>query len=46
MKDSIRQRLEKLYDRFEEVGRLLASPEPRGPGDAHALIVTTRADGV
>ena len=26
MKDSIRQRLEKLYDRFEEVGRLLASP--------------------
>ena len=26
MKDSIRQRLERLSDRFEEVGRLLASP--------------------
>ena len=30
MKDSIRQRLEKLYDRFEEVGRLLASPDLDG----------------
>ncbi len=30
MKDSIRQRLEKLYDRFEEVGRLLASSELDG----------------
>ncbi len=30
MKDSIRQRLEKLADRFEEVGRLLASPELDG----------------
>ena len=30
MKDSIRQRLEKLSDRFEEVGRLLASPELDG----------------
>src|SRR5688572_792894 len=27
MKDSIRQRLEKMTDRFEEVGRVLAAPE-------------------
>jgi peptide chain release factor 1 len=30
MKDSIRQRLEKLSDRFEEVGRLLASNQVAG----------------
>jgi peptide chain release factor 1 len=30
MKDSIRQRLQKLADRFEEVGRLLASDELAG----------------
>ena len=30
MKDSIRQRLQKLSDRFEEVGRLLASEEVAG----------------
>src|ERR1700757_4481076 len=30
MKDSIRQRLQKLSDRFEEVGRLLASEEIAG----------------
>ena len=30
MKDSIRQRLEKLSDRFDEVGRLLASPDLDG----------------
>jgi len=30
MKDSIRQRLQKLSDRFEEVGRLLASDELAG----------------
>jgi peptide chain release factor 1 len=30
MKDSIRQRLEKMNDRFEEVGRLLAAPETAG----------------
>lgn len=30
MKDSIRQRLEKMSDRFEEVGRLLAAPETAG----------------
>ena len=30
MKDSIRQRLEKLSDRFEEVGLLLASPDLDG----------------
>jgi peptide chain release factor 1 len=30
MKDSIRQRLEKMTDRFEEVGRLLASAEIAG----------------
>ena len=30
MKDSIRQRLEKMTDRFEEVGRLLAAPEIAG----------------
>jgi peptide chain release factor 1 len=30
MKDSIRQRLEKMTDRFEEVGRLLAAPEMAG----------------
>jgi peptide chain release factor 1 len=30
MKDSIRQRLEKLSDRFEEVGRLLASNQVTG----------------
>jgi len=30
MKDSIRQRLEKLSDRYEEVGRLLASPDLDG----------------
>src|SRR5689334_16365925 len=30
MKDTIRQRLEKMTDRFEEVGRLLAAPEFSG----------------
>ncbi|MBV8784380.1 MAG: peptide chain release factor 1 [Gammaproteobacteria bacterium] len=30
MKDSIRQRLQKMSDRFEEVGRMLASPEVDG----------------
>jgi peptide chain release factor 1 len=30
MKDTIRQRLEKMSDRFEEVGRLLAAPEIAG----------------
>ena len=30
MKDSIRARLEKMTDRFEEVGRLLAAPEVAG----------------
>ena len=30
MKDTIRQRLEKMTDRFEEVGRLLAAPEIAG----------------
>jgi peptide chain release factor 1 len=30
MKDSIRQRLEKMTDRFEEVGRLLADPQTSG----------------
>jgi peptide chain release factor 1 len=30
MKDTIRQRLEKMSDRFEEVGRLLAAPEVAG----------------
>jgi peptide chain release factor 1 len=30
MKDSIRQRLERVTDRFEEVGRLLAAPEVAG----------------
>ena len=30
MKDSIRQRLEKMSDRFEEVGRALAAPEADG----------------
>lgn len=30
MKDTIRQRLEKMTDRFEEVGRLLAAPEVSG----------------
>jgi peptide chain release factor 1 len=30
MKDSIRARLEKVTDRFEEVGRLLAAPETAG----------------
>ncbi len=30
MKDSIRQRLDKMVDRFEEVGRLLADPETAG----------------
>ncbi|HTV50904.1 MAG TPA: peptide chain release factor 1 [Steroidobacteraceae bacterium] len=30
MKDSIRQRLQKMSDRFEEVGRLLADPETDG----------------
>jgi peptide chain release factor 1 len=30
MKDSIRQRLEKMVDRFEEVGRLLADPSTAG----------------
>jgi len=30
MKDTIRQRLEKTVDRFEEVGRLLAAPETAG----------------
>ena len=27
MKDSIRQRLDRMSDRFEEVGRLLADPD-------------------
>ncbi|MGH8260066.1 MAG: peptide chain release factor 1 [Steroidobacteraceae bacterium] len=30
MKSSIRQRLEKMVDRFEEIGRLLADPETAG----------------
>src|SRR5215468_1569907 len=30
MKDTIRQRLEKMTDRFEEVGRMLAAPEMAG----------------
>ncbi|HEU4625284.1 MAG TPA: peptide chain release factor 1 [Steroidobacteraceae bacterium] len=30
MKDSIRQRLEKMSERFEEVGRMLAAPELAG----------------
>ena len=30
MKDSIRQRIERMTDRFEEVGRLLAAPEIAG----------------
>jgi len=30
MKDSIRQRIERMTDRFEEVGRLLAAPEIGG----------------
>src|SRR5580692_8917766 len=30
MKDSIRQRLEKMVDRFEEVGGLLADPSTDG----------------
>jgi hypothetical protein len=30
MKDSIRQRLERSVDRFEEVGRLLADPDTAG----------------
>jgi peptide chain release factor 1 len=30
MKDSIRQRLEKMTERFEEVGRMLAAPEMAG----------------
>jgi peptide chain release factor 1 len=30
MKDSIRQRLEKMTERFEEVGRMLATPEMAG----------------
>ena len=30
MKDTIRNRLEKMTDRFEEVGRLLAAPETSG----------------
>jgi len=30
MKDSIRQRIERMADRFEEVGRLLAAPETAG----------------
>ncbi len=30
MKDTIRQRLEKMSERFEEVGRLLAAPEVAG----------------
>src|SRR4051794_28074245 len=30
MKDTIRLRLEKMTDRFEEVGRLLAAPETSG----------------
>jgi peptide chain release factor 1 len=30
MKESIRQRIERLTDRFEEVGRLLAAPEVAG----------------
>jgi len=30
MKESIRQRLEKMVDRFEEVGRLLAEPDTAG----------------
>src|ERR1700732_654444 len=30
MKDSIRQRVERMTERFEEVGRLLAAPELAG----------------
>ncbi len=30
MRDTIRQRLEKMSERFEEVGRLLAAPEVAG----------------
>jgi peptide chain release factor 1 len=33
MKESIRQRLEKMSDRFEEVGRLLAAPDIDGGSD-------------
>jgi peptide chain release factor 1 len=33
MKDSIRQRLDKMSDRFEEIGRLLADPEVSGGSD-------------
>jgi peptide chain release factor 1 len=33
MKDSIRQRLEKISDRFEEIARLLAAPETAGGSD-------------
>ena len=33
MKDSIRQRLDKMSDRFEEIGRLLADPEVAGGSD-------------
>ena len=30
MKDSIRQRIERMTDRYEEVGRLLGAPEIAG----------------
>jgi peptide chain release factor 1 len=33
MRDSIRTRLERLADRYEEVGRTLATPEVAGDGD-------------
>jgi peptide chain release factor 1 len=33
MRDSIRTRLERLADRYEEVGRMLATPEVAGDGD-------------
>jgi peptide chain release factor 1 len=33
MKDSIRQRLDKMSDRFEEIGRLLADPDVGGGSD-------------
>jgi peptide chain release factor 1 len=33
MRDSIRRRLERLTDRYEEVGRLLADPELQGRSD-------------
>ncbi len=33
MRDSIRTRLERLADRYEEVGRMLATPEVAGDGE-------------